>query len=253
MASPNIMNIPSPTNLADVNECNEKCSYSFNYLTSYTCKVQNVNGEYFKLNYDTNTTSVTFNSQEYVVRDVNIYFPSRHSFNNDNYIPDGEIVIRHVSGNKTLYICIPIDTTLDVESDLLNEILNEISNLQISKNDIQTLNLDEDYNLSYFVKYNKPFFYYNSNNETNNYIVYSFGNGYKISTNNKEILKSLLSNSTNVSPFSSVAELSYNKTGAVSNNSDDIYIDCQPVDEYGNISPAYSEDDDEPSFLPAAY
>ena len=65
MATNNIMNIPSTT--VNVNPCNETCSFSFDYPTSYTCQVQNINSQYFRLTYNNSINSVEFKNEKYNV------------------------------------------------------------------------------------------------------------------------------------------------------------------------------------------
>ena len=231
MATTNIMNIPSTT--VNVNPCNETCSFSFDYPTSNTCQVQNINSQYFHLTYNNSINSVEFQNEKYNVSYIDIYFPSRHHFNNSTLM--GEIVISHVSNtNKILNICIPFDNQINAsESPLLNNILSEINDKQITSDNQQyQLSLQEDYNLNSFVKYEPYYFYVGNSNDSEFFIVYQPSNGFRI-PNNLTNVKNLIN--SQVSPYPYIHDLYYNNNGPTSNSGDDIYIDCQPVDEDGNL------------------
>jgi hypothetical protein len=232
MASNNIMNIPSTT--TNVNQCNEVCSFSFNYQTSYTCQVENKNGQYFNLTYNNSTNSVYFQNENYTVSNIQIYLPSRHYFNNTPL--KGEIVIAHRSNtSKLLYICIPFDDQINAsESPLLNNILSEIIDKQIIYDNQQhQLNLQQEYNLNSFVKYEPYYYYIGNKNNSEFFIVYQPSNGFRISTDLLNNVKKLLNSP--YPPYPYIQDLYYNNNGPIASSGDDIYIDCQPVDEDGNL------------------
>lgn len=216
-------------------KCYEKCLYSFKYTTSSYCTVTNMNKQYFKLGYDIQTTSspVTFNNVEYNVKYICIYFPSLHNFNNS--LVSGEIIIYHLGVNgSNLNVCIPLNTTSGTPCLLLNNILNEINSRQIIDNNTHDLSLVEDYNINSFVKYS-PYFYYfdNTTNNNINYIVYGLNNGILITPELLTYMKLLIK--TPFPTLKTISNLNYNEKGPSKNGSDDIYIDCQPVDSYGNL------------------
>jgi len=230
----NIMNIPS--NPVDVDKCDGKCTFSFNYPTSNTCKVKNIESKYFQLQYETGKSSVSFDSIQYTARYLEICFPSRHFFN-DNFVK-GELVIYHEAGDLKLYICIPFDNEIDApQSNLLNNILNEIYYYHIiNDNQEYELSLDQDYNLNSFVKY-EPYYYY-ENSKTEKFFVYGLDKGFSVSTDLLNHIIDLLPQSQ-ASKYSDAYPtkigLSYNSDGPTNSDGDDIYIDCQPVDEEGNL------------------
>jgi len=88
-------------------QCDYKCAYSFNYGTSNSIATNQ--GEYLSLSYENKSTPpVKYNSAEYRVDNVRIYFPSLHTFNGRQ--TDGELIIEHTpvtTGNKLL-VCVPI-------------------------------------------------------------------------------------------------------------------------------------------------
>jgi hypothetical protein len=229
------MNIPNDPTTAGT--CDGKCIFSFNYPTSNTCNVKNIEGKYFQLRYETPKFSVICYEVEYVARYVDICFPSRHLFN-DNFVK-GEIVIYHdAEGYKELYICIPFDNQIDApQSNLLNNILNEIYSYHvINDNQQYQLSLDQDYNLNSFVKY-EPYYYY-ENGDNEKYMVYGLDKGFSVSTNLITSIMNLLPNafdSRYSDAYPTKTGLSFNKNGPTNSDGDDIYIDCQPVDEEGNL------------------
>jgi len=221
----NITDNPLPT------KCYEKCLYSFNYPNSNHCTVTNIDNQYFKLDYNYSTTNspATFNNIDYTVEKICIYFPSLHNFNNSPVT--GEIVIYHGGNDGTrLNVCIPLNLDGGIPCPLLNDIFNEIINNQITDSNPHDLSLDQDYNINAFVKY-APYYYYLDNNT--NFIVYGINDGILITKDVYDSIKSLITKTYQQFPY--ISNLNYNEKGPYNTGGDEIYIDCQPVDEDGTL------------------
>jgi hypothetical protein len=225
----NTMNI---TSTPEPSQCYDKCLYSFNYPNSNFCTFTNMDQQYFNLSYNNSTTNppANFNSVDYTVDRVCIYFPSLHNFNN---VPvSGEIVIYHTGTDATkLNVCIPLNVDGGTSSPLLNNIFNEVISNQYTDNDPHDLSLDVDYNLNDFVKY-APYYYYYDNEV--NFIVYGLNDGILVTKNVYETIITTLITKP-YQPFQSISYLSYNDRGPYNTAGDEIYIDCQPVDSDGNL------------------
>ena len=222
----NITNNPVPI------KCYEKCLYSFNYPNSNHCTVTNMDHQYFKLDYNNSSTNspANFNNIEYTVDKICIYFPSLHNFNNNPV--SGEIVIYHGGNDGTkLNVCIPLNVDGGTSCPLLNNIFNEIINNQITDSDPHDLSLDQDYNINAFVKY-APYYYYVDNNI--NFIVYGLNDGILITKDVYDSITSILI-TEKYQQFPYISNLNYNEKGPYNTGGDEIYIDCQPVDQDGTL------------------
>jgi hypothetical protein len=187
--------------------------------------------QYLRLNYDVRTKNypVTFNNVEYNVDHICIYFPSLHNFNNEQ-IP-GEIIIYHNGTNSTkLNVCIPLSIASGTSCPLLNNILNEVVSRQIVDNYPHDLSLDVDYNINSFVKY-APYYYYLD--DRTHFIVYGLSDGILITKQLWYSMTSIITEKMTQLPY--ISNLNYNEKGPYNDGSDEIYIDCQPVDSDGNL------------------
>ena len=234
-------NSKSPANITKskiLNDCFLKCNYNFKYGTS-SCTVTNKN-TYLNLSYDhiPNQKQVVFNNNDMIIENVKIFKPSLHTFNGIN--ADAEIIISHRGSPKPLLVCIPIISG-NKDSDganILNYIIDEAYVKIPNANESTVININ-NYNLDKIVP-NKPFYSYLGNIPYDtlcsecNYIVFDTTNALQLTSDKlNKIGKMIISSGIN-----SVADnnLFYNSKGPNANQSnEDIYIDCKPVDENGEL------------------
>lgn len=216
-------------------KCDLKCEYRFRYQTS-SCVGKNV-GDYISLSYDnSSTSSVTFNLISYVVKEVRLYHPSLHSFNGNKL--DAEMIIVHTSntGEMPLLVCIPIkiSNSASVSSAFFKNVITTMAKNAPAEGDSTTIKMN-NYNLNFFVP-KKPFYSYTGIepyqpcSEKVNYIVYDASEIYldmpqSVYDNFKKIIKE------NYYTVKSGLPFFYNPKGSNTATNDDIYIDCQPVDQ----------------------
>jgi carbonic anhydrase len=234
-------NSNSPIDISQQNvsgKCDLKCEYNYNYTNS-SCIATN-RGDYISINYDTFSSSpVKYNSIDYNVKEIRIYHPSLHTFNQNKSV--AELIIIHISnkGTNPLLVCIPLieNNTNSDSSTILTTIINNISINAPSNGESATITMD-NFSLSYFIP-NKAFFSYTAIQPYQpcvgnvDIIVFqpNVANCY-ISTNSLNKLKKI--NQTNSYTTKKGPLLFYNSKGpnqsGIAGN-DEIYIDCKPIDK----------------------
>jgi hypothetical protein len=234
-------NSKSPANISKskiLNDCYLKCNYNFNYGTS-SCTATN-KSSYLNLSYEyrPNTKQAVFNNNEMIIKNVKIFKPSLHTF--DGSHSDAELVITHRGTPRPFLVCIPIisgSVTSDA-STILEYIINESSKKIPNVNESTTININT-YNLDKIIPV-KPFYSYLGNIPYNtlceecDYVVFDTTNAIQINSNVMSKLGNMIT-SSNI-PTVASTNLFYNIKGPNSgNNTEDIYIDCKPVDSSGNI------------------
>jgi len=216
--------------------CVLKCDYNFNYNV-YSPNVTNKQ-DYLSLNYSGKYNPVTYNDEKYNVQEIRVYQPSLHQYNGKN--ADGEILIIHNGPGKNLIVSVPFMSggKTDKGSSQLASMITESASRIPSVNESVTLSMG-DFNLSNFIPQAKGYFSYTGTlpyepcNGSYNYIVYDIDYALNIPNDVLEKLKQITDNTECKINNNNVF---YNKNGANSkNSSDDIFIDCQPVDSDGNI------------------
>jgi carbonic anhydrase len=214
--------------------CDYKCSYSFNYNNS-SCVVTN-RGDYVLINYDKATSPpVLYNSSAFDVKEIRLYTPSLHSYENNK--TDAELIIVHTSntGAKPLLVCIPIkaNNTSSISALMFKEIINTMASSAPVDGETTTVNL-HDFNLSKIVP-RKPFYSYSATEpyqpcyENVDYIVYvPSDTSLDMLTDNLTTLQNIIT--SNPYDIKKGPEVFYNKKGPNKDGmGDDIYIDCQPI------------------------
>ena len=220
--------------------CSLKCNYNYNYPV-YTVNVEN-KGTYLKLNYSGPSNPVVFNDIFYTPTEIRIYRPSLHKYNNE--YAKGEILIIHGGSGKNLIVSIPIvmGSKNDAATVQLKMLLEET--LSRAQNNGESLTLSSgDFTLNKFVPNKKPFYSYTGGlpyspcNGTYNYVVYSMNNAINIDTDTLSKLNTIIS--ANTTSLATNTNYFYNVTGGKNSldggEDDQIYIDCQPVNEKGEI------------------
>jgi carbonic anhydrase len=235
----------SPTNI-DINKisgkCDGKCSLTYKYEDS-SCVVTN-KGQYLLISYDASkTTPVIYNYANYNVKEIRLYFPSLHKYNGIN--ADGEMIIVHNSNtsSKGLLICVPIkfvNSDANIDSPKRMQTFNILNS--ISKNVIRNapnygekttvpFGSNQIFNLNDFVP-KKPFFSYSSNEPFEpcggvyDFVVFNINEWFVTMNDNKELKQILKPHDIDV--VDEDVKLFYNPKGPIA-NSEQIYIDCQPV------------------------
>lgn len=237
------INSNSPIDINNKNiagKCDLKCNYNFHYNTS-ACVATN-KGDYISLSYDnTSNPPVIYNDSGYNVKEVRLYSPSIHRY--DNKQVDAEIIIIHTSitGLSPLLVCLPvkINDVDALDSSILTSIIKTVSNNAPNKDETTNVNI-QNYNLNNFVPY-KPFFSYTGNlmyqpcDSEINYIVFSPNQKYiNISSTALDILQTItIRHKYGISKNPS--KLYFNDKGSKPyTSSSDIYIDCQPLIQENN-------------------
>jgi len=238
------MNI-SPSDIT--NKCDEKCLFTYNYTLVNSVNISN-SGTCFIISYSSSNPPVTFNNLGYNLQNISIYFPSLHTFNTTTEV--GEIVMNHTcqtNQTKILNICIPIISNGGLSCQLFNNIVacilgksnyNTEDTTTITSSSATSYSLPNS-NFNTFLNSTSPApYYYYSQSKTQDVIVFGLNNGISLtsalsavgSTSSSDIT-SLVSPETSIL-FPSVSNLYYNSDGpSVDYGDDNIYIDCQPVNQ----------------------
>jgi carbonic anhydrase len=228
-------NAPIDINLQNIaGKCNLKCAYNYNYPIS-TCNVTN-RGSYISIRYDTfPNPPITYNTVPYNVQEIRIYNPSLHSFAGNKSV--GEIIIIHNSnkGGNPLLVCVPLeeDNSNTTGSSFLTDIIETMSTSAPSDGESTNVSID-NFTLNDFVS-KTPFFSYTAIQPyqpcVGNVYIIVFGKASgscKISTNTLQKFKSIITENTYTVKKGPL--LFYNSDGpGSSQNEDEIFIDCQPV------------------------
>ena len=144
-----------------VGKCDLKCSYSFHYSNS-SCIATN-RGDYISISYDKNSSPpVLYNATGFDVKEIRLYTPSLHSYNDSR--TDGELIIVHTSntGAKPLLVCIPIksNNSSSVSALFFKTLIDTIASSAPSDGETTTVNIPK-FNLDLLVP-KKPFFSYSA-------------------------------------------------------------------------------------------
>lgn len=232
-------NATAPVNLSMskvMAPCVLKCDYNYAY-GKYTPNVTNKK-DYLSLNYSGKSNPVKYNNENYNVLEIRIYIASLHRYDGD--FADGEILIIHNGPGKNLIVSVPFVTggKTDLGSVQLNNLISEANTRTPNQGESATISFG-DFSLDNFIPKKVGFYSYNGTlpykpcNGNYQYILYDKKHALNITKKNvTNILKIIKKNITELHKNT----FFYNKKGANLTNADDnIYIDCQPVDEEGNL------------------
>jgi carbonic anhydrase len=216
--------------------CVLKCDYNYKYGT-YTPNISN-KGNYLTLNYSGKSNPVKYNDEMYNVTQVRIYQPSLHTYKTKR--ADGEILIIHNGPGKNLIVSIPFVSggKTDKGSVQLNTLITEAA-LRVPNINESVTTSSGNFSLDNFIPDKKGYFSYTGTlpytpcNGTYSYIVYNIEDALNIEASLLTKLKQVIT--ATITQVKTNAFF-YNKHGANSRGNDDnIYIDCQPVDENGKL------------------
>jgi carbonic anhydrase len=235
------MSCPNATAPIDISiskitgKCDKKCSYSFHYNNS-SCVATN-RGDYISLSYDKSSSPpVLYNATGYDVKEIRLYIPSLHSYNNSK--TDGELVIVHTSntGSIPLLVCIPIKSNNTSSNSALffKTLIDTVASSAPSDGETTTVNIPK-FNLDLLVP-KKPFFSYSATepyqpcSENVDYIVFGplQGSLDMMPETLTKLQSIILSNPYDIKKG---PNLFYNDKGPSQGGAGggEIYIDCQPV------------------------
>ena len=243
-------NATAPINITSDSSgpCEQKCNLSFSYQKSDT-SVEN-NGDYLKLSYDDAPLApVTFNSKKYTVSEIRIYSPSLHQFDGVN--ADGELIIVHSSSTSNLLICIPIreSNAVNTSSTTMQMLIPKIAKYAKKSGDSARLNVDSFtlnslVPITSFYSYTGTLPYYPCNSNVN-YVVFplTYKGAISISSDNLKLLKKTITAS--VDRIATGVPFFFNENGPTKQlgAADDIYIDCRPTGEDGEVIMPIKQDE----------
>jgi len=230
--------------------CNLKCSYSFNYPPSNISILNH--GDYISWKTgDTNISPVVYNDDFYNVQEIRIYWRSIHAYGRATTKADAEMFIIHTDAKSTknLIVCVPIvksSTSTDECMTLFDLIMSEVSRTATTSGD-QTTYSNPKFTLNKFVPM-KPYFSYTGTlpwmpcNGSYSYIVYHKDyainmspQAYGILTGGSSKAGGLVKMQNMSSNKGNPANLFFNAKGPTKPQGGDIYIDCQPTGDSGEV------------------
>lgn len=226
------MNCSAPIDIypgGESGKCDLKCDLSFKYSNS-ACTVTNY-GTHLVFSYDQSTNPpVQYNNQYYQVHEIRCYTPSLHSYNGSRTAAELVIVHKSNMGAVPLLICLPVRSAISGESTL-DELIQVAGKTVPNEKDSARIKLKSTYNLNNWVP-RKPFFTYYASEPyppcgpSNDIIVFAPDIGITDSRL-KQLQRIIQPHNSSIYTTSYF----YNPNGPVNLEGNDIYIDCQPVDE----------------------
>jgi len=244
MSCPNASSPIDISTTANVLSCEIFCSYMHQYKDS-ACTVTYY-PDHLKLSYDATTTSAaTFNNEGYNVREINIYAPSIHTYNGSS--ADAEMLIIHDGPGKKLIVSIPLvqSNGAALSSKNLDDIIGKFASTvdKTKTNDSQLINV-QNYNMENFIP-SSPYFFYMGGAPFSpcdgQYSFVVFDKTKSPVTIHADTLKTLV-NLIQPSGIKSVSRSDYYYNSSGPNvkpgsgaNKDEIYIECNPAGEDGEI------------------
>jgi carbonic anhydrase len=230
------MSCSAPINITNNHSgtCDLKCEFAFDYKDSNTVLINK--GNHIQLTYDmASTAPVRYNSDDYQVREVRLYFPSIHRYEGSR--TDGEILIVHGSGGRNMIVSIPIvvSSTQSKTSSFLSQVADYITKFAPSVNDKASLG-NSVWNLNDWIPQKK----YYSYTGTSPYAPCMDGYDYVVFSRSDSATVSITQDALNKikNHISSSGIYTRNNTFFVSkgvakqgldNLGDDIYISCSPT------------------------
>lgn len=223
------------------NICKLKCSFKYDYAPT-SLIVYNMGVTIWLKTNEVSIPPVIYNDEFYNVNMV-MLSGSWHSFGTKekNEKADAELVIMHTSrnSNKRLNVCVPIiksNTTTDDSATFLDYILAEVKRTAPSSGQ-STIYNNTTFTLNKFIP-SKPFYSYYSNDWEVDMIVFDIKDSITMSVNSYNACKSLLQGfKSRISHPMTNNEggVFYNPDGPKPPNTGEIYIDCQPTGDDGEI------------------
>lgn len=238
------------TTLKTTEICNLYCSYTHNYNDS-TCVVTHY-PSFLEINYESNVAKshVTLNNDEYNATKIRIYSPSVHTYNGQK--ADMEMmIIHHGFGKQKLIVSIPfVQTTTGsnntgstgIGSNIMSDIIQQLSGIINTNvaNDSHILNVN-NFNMNNFIPKTPYYFYIGKSffSECDGdyyYIVFDkTKSAISLSLRVIQLLQQMIT-PLNVPLQKNTFYLNDKGPNTSKKDlSDDIYIDCKPTGEDGQI------------------
>lgn len=220
--------------------CKLKCDYTFAYNNSDTTATNK--GGYISMTYDrASNPQVTYNTKKYNVQEVRLYQPSLHSYGGRKAA--AEMIIFHTGNSGSLLVCVPVVASPGQTSSnaMFSMIMPRIKKYAARAGDSAQLGVD-NFNLSDIVPI-KPFYSYQGTlpytpcNGVHSFVVFDLNNGGMANMNGEDM--TALQNMISTAPtrLATNTPYYYNPSGPSKTlaSADDIYIDCQPTGEDGQV------------------
>lgn len=240
----------SPINVTSTISTNKTCDITCKYTYTYGNSSLNItnNSDHLVLSYD-GSVDVQYNSNDYTIQEIRLYKPSLNSYNGNKM--DAELIIHHIDNtNKNLLVCVPINNSnsLSKTNSLFNKIIPFAPS---SSGDKISVNVT-DYNLNTFIP-EAPYYAYKGSlpyqpcNGTYDIILFHPDHAINMNSTNMSTINQIITGlDTKIKNISETTNpLFFNKKGTTQNtgggNSDDIYIQCNELDNNGNIIPNENE------------
>lgn len=233
----------SPIKIIPTNHtCNDLCDFKFNYGVS-DCAVTN-NGNSLLISHNSQNDDIMFNKERLTVTRILVYPKPLYKYNGTQ--PDAELHI-YLTGtiSSNVINVIPIHKTSgkDNTTNIFDLIMNNVSDVVGEKHNVPV----SKFTLNDFTPRAGYYYYYGSDPQPNSsdsvkydILIFDNQNSGFIHMSNESItkLQKLLTLADIKVHNIESNELFYNKVGTIANDSDgtdDIYIDCQLVDEDGEV------------------
>jgi len=237
----------APINIADnevTGDCSLKCTYQINYGMSSPTIVNM--GDCLALKEFGPTCTAKYNDQDMIVTEARFYFPSLHKFQGGR--KSGEMLIIHEGYGKKLIVSVPIvavgtSAPSGLGNTQITSMFTQGAKSTPNKEETSLLKVN-NFSLNNVIPTKVPFYSYTGSkpylpcggNDTT-YIVFADENSaINVPLIATEKIKRILVSSDATIHSTPTSGLYINKKGVKTTNmTDDIYIDCNPVDAEGNI------------------
>ena len=231
----------SPINVSmnSSEKCSMKCAYSFNYpITNLTVVNE---GEYYRFGPDPQAVPpVVYNNDKYVVQEMRLYAPSLHRYGGQQNTAELVIVHDNLSGGRGLLVCIPLiqNGPITDASAIVDELIRTATQRAPAQGASGGTIPLPTFTFGKLVPYGKPFFSYQATlpykpcTGSVNIVVLSRDSAIGITA---AIGTTITANQyVTHNPPTGVF---YNAKGASNSagSGGDIYIECQPTGEDGEI------------------
>jgi hypothetical protein len=269
----NVIQCTSPINIVKNLQtekiCKLKCSYQFNY-TPTTLSIWNAQMMMVMEVDEVATPPVVYNDENYMVEAVLLVSPSIHTFNGKK--ADAELMIFHASTNfaKKLMVCVPIkaSSTSVSDSSTYFDLMMSVIKQTAATPGQHTIFNNATFSLNKFVPMTPYFSYTGANLLWNmlfkdkcygitkntdqfgnggeiepiasdmDYIVFHIDDAIAISPQALQMLKQVIPYPVNIPTIDQSLNpggLYFNPNGPISNSAAEIYIDCRPTGDDGEI------------------
>jgi len=224
-------NATSPINITSTaTKCTSICKYKYKYAIS-DCVLTN-GGDYLGIQATQKGNNVYFNNAIYNVVGARVYTPSLHTYNGTH--ADGELIIDHVGGGNNLLVCIPIKVSGSASTGGSSFFHSFLPYVPQKKGGVANVNV-ANWSFNSIIPPGKYYFYngtapYPPCTGAYNIIVFDSDKAVNVSSTAFAHLTAVIKKNTITTKAIPTGGLFVNPTGAAdSADSDDIFIDCQPV------------------------